>query len=151
MHYKAKFKSGTGDYELVGFELKRSKFPYRARRISDGKEMLFTDANYYWLAVALLALASIGHQAWSANLFAIVMDVFPKNATASVTGIGGMVGAGASLLSDIILGKVLTMSGPSGYFFAFLLAGSVYIIALGVMQVLMPKMSHLGPDLRPLK
>lgn len=104
--------------------------------------------NLYWVAVALIALASVGHQAWSANLFAVVMDVFPKKATASVTGIGGMIGATASLLCDLSLGRVLTTSGPAGYFFAFLLAGLVYIVVLGIMQVLMPRMTPLGSDLR---
>ena len=49
--------------------------------------------NFYWISVLLIALAAAGHQAWSANVFTLVSDVFPKKATASVTGIGGMVGA----------------------------------------------------------
>ena len=47
--------------------------------------------NLYWIAVLLISLAAGGHQAWSANVFTLVSDVFPKKATASVTGIGGMV------------------------------------------------------------
>lgn len=104
--------------------------------------------NYYWIAVLLIALAAGGHQAWSANLFTLVSDVFPKKATASVTGIGGMVGAVAGLTADFSLGKVLTNSGPSGYFFAFLIAGSAYLILLGVAHVLMPKMTPLNEDLK---
>lgn len=104
--------------------------------------------DYYWIAVLLIAFAAAGHQAWSANLFTLVSDVFPKKATASVTGIGGMVGAVAGLTADFSLGRVLTGSGPSGYFFAFMIAGSCYLVLLGVAHVLMPKMTPLNEDLK---
>jgi MFS transporter, ACS family, aldohexuronate transporter len=104
--------------------------------------------NLYWIAVLLIALAASGHQAWSANVFTLVSDVFPKKATASVTGIGGMVGAVAGMLADYSLGQVLSTSGPSGYFFAFLIAGSCYLILLGVAHLLMPKMTPLDENLR---
>jgi len=104
--------------------------------------------NFYWISVLLIALAAAGHQAWSANVFTLVSDVFPKKATASVTGIGGMVGAVAGIVADRSLGKVLTSSGPSGYFFAFLVAGSCYLILLGVAHMLMPKMTPLDENLR---
>jgi len=67
----------------------------------------------YWIAVLLIALAAAGHQAWSANVFTLVSDVFPKKATASVTGFGGMVGAVSGIVSDKMLATVLTSSGPS--------------------------------------
>jgi nitrate/nitrite transporter NarK len=102
----------------------------------------------YWIAVLLIALAASGHQAWSANVFTLVSDVFPKKAIASVTGIGGMVGGVAGMLADYSLGQVLSSSGPSGYFFAFLLAGSCYLILLGVAHLLMPKMTPLDENLR---
>ncbi len=107
--------------------------------------------NMYWLAVLLIALAAAGHQAWSANIFTLVSDVFPKKATASVTGIGGMVGAVAGLTADFSLGKVLTSSGPSGYFFAFMIAGSAYLVLLGVAHLLMPKMTPLDENLKPVR
>jgi ACS family hexuronate transporter-like MFS transporter len=97
--------------------------------------------------VFLIALAAAGHQAWSANLFTLVSDVFPKKAVASVTGIGGMVGAVAGLVADASLGKVLTTSGPAGYFFAFMIAGSCYLVLLGVAHVIMPKMTPLNDNL----
>jgi ACS family hexuronate transporter-like MFS transporter len=103
----------------------------------------------YWLAVLLIALAAAGHQGWSANLFTVVSDVFPKAATASVIGIGGTVGAVAGLLADWSLGRVLTSSGPSGYLFAFLISGSLYLLALAVLQLLMPDMTPLDENLRP--
>lgn len=94
----------------------------------------------YWFAVLLIALAAAGHQAWSANVFTLVSDVFPKRATASVTGIGGMVGAIAGIIADKSLATVLSSAGPSGYFFAFLIAGLLYPVVVGVIHLLMPRM-----------
>jgi ACS family hexuronate transporter-like MFS transporter len=102
----------------------------------------------YWLAVWLIAIAAAAHQAWSANVFTLVSDVFPKRATASVTGIGGMVGAASGLIADQSLATALTASGPAGYFFAFLAAGSVYLVVLGIAHLLMPKMTPLDDNLR---
>jgi ACS family hexuronate transporter-like MFS transporter len=104
--------------------------------------------NYYWIAVLLIAVAAASHQAWSANIFTLVSDVFPKKATASVIGIGGMVGAVAGLIADFSLGQVLSSSGPAGYFFAFLVAGSCYLIILCLVHLLMPKMTPLDENLQ---
>ncbi len=102
---------------------------------------------YYWIAVVLIALAAAGHQAWSANLYTLVSDVFPKSATASVIGFGGMFGAVAGLMADWSLGHVLSSSGPRGYLVAFLMAGSAYLFFLGVIQLLMPNMTPLDENL----
>jgi ACS family hexuronate transporter-like MFS transporter len=103
---------------------------------------------YYWAAVLLIALAAAGHQGWSANLYTLVSDVFPKAATASVIGFGGMFGAVAGLVADWSLGHVLSTSGPAGYLFAFLIAGCAYLFFLGVIQLLMPHMTPLDENLR---
>ncbi len=104
-----------------------------------------------WLAILLIGLAAAGHQAWSANIFTLVSDVFPKKATASVVGIGGMVGAVAGILADKALGSVLDQAGNSGYFWAFLIAGSCYVIILGLVHLLMPKMTPLDENLKPIE
>jgi ACS family hexuronate transporter-like MFS transporter len=105
---------------------------------------------YYWFAVVLIGLAAAGHHSWSANLYTLVSDVFPKSATASVIGFGGMFGAVAGIVADFSLGRVLTSSGPSGYLFAFLIAGLAYLFFLGVIQVLMPRMTPLDENLKPI-
>ena len=87
-----------------------------------------------WLAIFLIGLGAAGHQAWSANIFTLASDVFPKKATASVVGIGGMVGAVAGIISNFILGSVLDNAGNSGFFWAFLVAGSLYIVLLGLVH-----------------
>lgn len=104
-----------------------------------------------WVAIILIGIAAGGHQAWSANIFTLVSDVFPKKATASVVGIGGMIGAVAGILADKALGSVLDTAGNSGYFWAFLIAGSCYLIILGFVHLLMPKMTPLDENLKPIE
>ena len=100
-----------------------------------------------WLAVCLIGLGAAGHQAWSANIFTLASDVFPKKAVASVTGIGGMSGAVAGIISSFLLGKALDSAGKDGFFWAFLIAGSCYLIVLGFVHLLMPKMTPLDENL----
>ncbi len=104
-----------------------------------------------WLAIFLIGLGAAGHQAWSANTFTLVSDVFPKKATASVVGIGGMVGAVAGMLSNIALGETLDKAGSTGFFWAFLLAGSLYSVALLLVHLIMPKMTPLDDNLEPIR
>lgn len=61
-----------------------------------------------------------------------------------------MVGAVAGLIADLGLGRVLDRSGRIGYFFAFLIAGSLYMVSLLIVQIIMPRMTPLGDDLKPL-
>lgn len=100
--------------------------------------------NNPWISVVLIGFGAAGHQAWSANAFTLVSDVFPKKAVASVVGIGGMVGAVSGILADFFLGEVLMSAGKTGYFFAFMIAGMVYLIVLLGIHLIMP-------DLKPLE
>ena len=104
-----------------------------------------------WLAISLIALAAGGHQAWSANIFALVSDVFPKKATASVVGIGGMVGYSLGIATDVFLGQALTNSGATGYVYAFGFAGSLYLITLLGAHLMMPKLTPLDEHLKQIK
>lgn len=104
-----------------------------------------------WLAIFLIGLGAAGHQAWSANIFTLASDVFPKKATASVVGIGGMIGAVAGIVADALLGSVLDQAGNTGYFWAFLVAGSSYLVILGLVHLLMPKMTPLDENLKLIK
>jgi len=109
----------------------------------------FTESK--WLAVILIGIAAGGHQAWSANLFTVASDLFPKKAVASVTGIGGMVGAVAGIAGDKLLGKVLDAAGNVGYFWAFLVSGTLYLVILGIMHLMIPKMNVLDENLKVIK
>jgi ACS family hexuronate transporter-like MFS transporter len=110
-----------------------------------------TKVQNQWIAIILIGIAAAGHQAWSANVFTLTSDVFPKKAVASVVGIGGMVGALAGIIADFSLGSVLDNKGVEGYFFAFLVAGSLYLIVLGIVHLLIPDMTPLDENLNPTK
>jgi ACS family hexuronate transporter-like MFS transporter len=60
-----------------------------------------------WPAVLLIALAGAAHQAWSANLYTTVSDMFPKGAIARVTGLGGMAGAMGGMVFPLVCGYEL--------------------------------------------
>lgn len=100
-----------------------------------------------WIAVFLIGLAAAGHQSWSINSYTLVPDVFPKKAIASVIGIGKMVGVAVAIIADIALGAVLDTAGNSGYFWAFMIAGFSYLLILGFVHLLMPKMTPLDDNL----
>jgi len=104
-----------------------------------------------WLAVFLIGFAAAGHQAWSVNGYTMASDVFPKKATASVIGIGKTVGVVIAVLADIALGSVLDKANNSGYFWAFVIAGFSYLIILGFVHLLMPKMTPLDDNLNNFK
>ena len=104
-----------------------------------------------WLAVFLIGLGAAGHQSWSINSYTLVPDVFPKKATASVIGIGKMVGVVIAIIADIALGAVLDKADNSGYFWAFMIAGLSYISILGFVHLLMPEMTPLDDNLNYIK
>jgi ACS family hexuronate transporter-like MFS transporter len=90
------------------------------------------------VAIALIALATAAHQGWSANLFTTVSDQFPRRAVGSVVGIGGLAGGlGGALLAA----KVGFIINTGGYVPLFLLCGSMYLVALAIMQVLTPRLA----------
>lgn len=101
-------------------------------------------ARSLWVAVALIGLAAASHQGWSANLYTMVSDTFPRRAVASVVGIGGFGGAVAGMLIATFTGFLLQFTGS--YVPLFVMAGSAYLLALLVIQVLVPKLepAHVG-------
>jgi MFS transporter, ACS family, hexuronate transporter len=100
-----------------------------------------------WLAVFLIGVGAAGHQSWSINGYTLVPDVFPKKAVASVIGIGKMVGVAVAIVADIALGSVLDTANNSGYFWAFTIAGVSYLVILGFVHLLMPKMTPMDDNL----
>jgi MFS transporter, ACS family, hexuronate transporter len=105
--------------------------------------MIVPHLNNLWLSVALIALAAGGHCGWSANIFSLISDIFPKRAIASVTGIAGFAGAiGGALIAQLV-GHLLQNMGTDGYYIPFFIASTAYFIALGLIQLLVPKISPL--------
>ena len=106
-----------------------------------------------WWPAILIGIAGAGHQAWSANLFSTIGDMFPKSAIATITGIGGMAGGigsffiqkGAGMLFTYTdeLGQAFSFLGFSGkqggYFIMFCFCGLAYLIAWSIMKTLVPK------------
>lgn len=90
-----------------------------------------------WAAVALIGLAAASHQGWSANLFTLASDMFPRRAVASVVGIGGFGGAVGGMLIATFTGFILQLTGS--YVSVFVIAGSAYLLALAVVHLLAPK------------
>ena len=95
-----------------------------------------------WQAVLLIGLAAAGHQGFSANLYTLTSDLFPKRAVASVMGVAGMAGAVGGMLIAKIVGHVLQWTGS--YMIPFLIAGSAYLVALAVIHILTPRMEPAG-------
>jgi ACS family hexuronate transporter-like MFS transporter len=91
-----------------------------------------------WHAVLLIGLAAAGHQAFSANLFTLTSDLFPVQAVGSVVGMGGTCGAIGGMLVAKIVGYVLQWTGS--YVIPFLMAGSAYLLALAIIQILTPRL-----------
>jgi ACS family hexuronate transporter-like MFS transporter len=103
-------------------------------------------ATNMWVAVGLISLAAAAHQAWSANIFTVASDMFPKKAISSVVGIGGMAGSFGGVLFPIFVGYILDaykLAGnlTGGYNIIFFVCGLMYMLAWVVMHLISPKMT----------
>jgi MFS transporter, ACS family, hexuronate transporter len=97
-----------------------------------------------WSAVLLIGLAGAAHQAWSANLFTTVSDMFPKRAVASVVGLGGMAGSLGGILFPLFSGQLLDRFQASGnitagYAVLFGTCGFAYLVAFALNHLLAPR------------
>ncbi|MEE3407088.1 MAG: MFS transporter [Candidatus Cryptobacteroides sp.] len=108
--------------------------------------------NPWWPAI-LIGIAAAGHQAWSANLYSTIGDMFPKSAIASITGIGTMAGGLGSMIVQKVAGLLFTHAEeageafsfmgfegkPAGYFIMFCFCGVAYLVAWIIMKSLVPR------------
>jgi MFS transporter, ACS family, hexuronate transporter len=99
---------------------------------------LASKATDLWVAVTLVGLAAAAHQGWSANVFTLASDMFPRKAVGSVVGLGGTAGALGGMLIAKVTGYVLNATGS--YVPIFLIAASAYLIALGLVHLLVPRL-----------
>jgi ACS family hexuronate transporter-like MFS transporter len=95
-------------------------------------------AGSLWLTVVLIGLAASAHQGWSANLFTITSDCFPRAGVGSVVGLGGLGGAIGGVLVQPAIGIWLDFSKDS-YGPLFVVAGSMYLLSLLIIHLLLPK------------
>jgi len=100
-----------------------------------------------WLAVLVIGIAASAHQAWSANIFTTVSDMFPKKVIGTVVGLGGMYGAiGAASLSLFVQKNMFVYYRSIGqietaYYIMFFICGAGYLLAWSIMHLLVPKMN----------
>jgi ACS family hexuronate transporter-like MFS transporter len=143
---------------LTGYLVKQGFTPVRARKFAMlgfalcVLPILFVTKTSNWGAVALIGVAGAAHQAWSANLFTTVSDMFPKRAVGSVVGLGGMAGSLGGIAFPILAGKLLdhfTKAGDitAGYSILFGFCGFAYLFAFGISHLLVPKFAPVA-DLR---
>jgi len=104
----------------------------------------------YWLPVIIIGIAAAAHQAWSANIFSTVGDMFPRKAIATITGIGGMAGGVSSFLINKGSGVLFDYAGQTnmvfmgfkgesaGYFIIFCVCSVAYLIGWCIMKMLVP-------------
>lgn len=102
-----------------------------------------------WYAVIVIGIAAAAHQAWSANIFTTVSDMFPKSSTASVTGLGGMFGGFGGIALSLFVQKNMFVyyrnigSIETAYYIMFGICGSAYLLGWLIMHFLVPKMKRI--------
>jgi ACS family hexuronate transporter-like MFS transporter len=101
--------------------------------------------HHLWLVVALVGLATAAHQGWSANLFTLPSDMFPKAAVGSVIGIGGMSGAIGGALLQLATGYIVKIT--NSYVPLFVAACSAYLMALVIIHLITPRLAPAKIDL----
>ena len=140
---------------LTGYLVKQGFTPVRARKLAMFGfaacvlPILFVTKASNWGAVLLIGVAGAAHQAWSANLFTTVSDMFPKRAVGSVVGLGGMAGSLGGIAFPILAGKLLdhfTKRGDvtAGYAILFAFCGFAYLLAFGISHLLAPKFAPVS-------
>jgi ACS family hexuronate transporter-like MFS transporter len=102
-----------------------------------------------WFAVLLIGLAAAAHQAWSANVYTLASDMFPKNVVGSVVGISSMFGTISGMLMSFFVGYILDAYKLSGdiriaYYIIFIVCGLAYLLAWTLIKVLAPKIKPVN-------
>ena len=140
---------------LTGFLVRRGWTVTRARKTGLFIFAVCVTPIYFvtyvgtWAAVLLIGLAGAAHQAWSANLYTTVSDVFPKKAVASVIGIGGLAGSFGGIYFQHFTGHVLDQikdlhHPTTGYSFLFALCACAYLLSFGLHHLLAPRLEPVN-------
>jgi MFS transporter, ACS family, hexuronate transporter len=108
--------------------------------------MLVPFIDSVWVSVGLIALAAAAHNSWSANIFTVASDLFPKKIVGSVIGFSTTVSSFAAMGTALLIGYVLNESGTRGYVFPFVIAAFGYLIGLLVMHIISPKMKPVSME-----
>lgn len=105
----------------------------------------------FWMPIIIIGIAGAAHQSWSANIYTVASDMFPKSTVATIIGIGGMAGGIGSFLINLGSGILFDYAAqtnlafmsfegkPAGYFIVFCICGMGYLAAWCVMKLLVPR------------
>lgn len=104
-----------------------------------------------WMPIIIIGIAGAAHQSWSANIYSVVGDMFPKSTIATIIGIGGMAGGIGSFLINLCSGTLFDYAAqtnmsfmsfegkPAGYFIVFCICGVAYLLGWCIMKLLVPR------------
>jgi ACS family hexuronate transporter-like MFS transporter len=108
--------------------------------------MFSQNVTHLWTGVLILGLATAAHQGFSSNLYTLVSDMFPKRSVASVAGFGGTAGYLGASIFQVFVGYMV--QGAGNYVAPFMIAGCAYLVAFGVIQILVPTIKPAFEDSR---
>ena len=96
-------------------------------------------AGSMWTAVLIVSIAAAAHQGWSANVYTLASDMFPRSTVASISGIGGFAGAMGGVLFQRLTGRILDATG-NDYGIIFAVCGFAYVTAWVLIHMLAPRL-----------
>ena len=149
--YVVAYGGGVGGGALSSFLLKKGRSANFARKITMLASALlvlpvmlvpFIDS-LYW-CVGLIALAAAAHNSWSANIFTVASDLFPKKVVGSVIGFSTTVSSIAAMGTALLIGYALNESGTEGYKLPFIVASFGYLTAILIIHLISPKLKSVS-------
>jgi len=105
--------------------------------------MIVPHQSSLFISVALIALAAAAHCSWSANIFTVISDLFPKKVVGTVTGFATTVSTIGGMVPALLIGRALNESAQGGYEIAFAVASCMYLVGITIIHLLVPKMKPL--------
>jgi ACS family hexuronate transporter-like MFS transporter len=105
--------------------------------------MIVPHQSSLFISVALIALAAAAHCSWSANIFTVISDLFPKKVVGSVTGFATTISTIGGMVTALLIGRALNESAQGGYEIAFAVASCMYLVGITIIHLLVPKMKPL--------
>lgn len=148
--YVVAYLGGIGGGALSSFFLKQGRSPNFARKITMLISAVlvlpvmfvpFLDSMFG--SVMLIAVAAAAHNSWSANIFTVASDLFPRKIVGSVIGFSTTVSSVAGMVTALLIGYALNESGTEGYVFPFIVAAFGYLAGILVMHLVSPKLRPL--------
>nr|WP_245877869.1 MFS transporter [Spirosoma fluviale] len=145
--YLAATIGSVGGGWLSSMLIRKGWHPTRARQWSMAlfaicvmPVMLISQMNSMWPVIGILSLAVAAHQAWSANIFTVAADQFPKQVISRVVGLGTMAGTLGGAVFPLIVGRILDHykllgSLSEGYYIIFYIAGFAYLVAWTMLYI----------------